>query len=29
MTRIEGDTWFTWSPEEMFDFLADPRNEPA
>ena len=29
MTRIEGDTWFARSPEEMFAFLADPRNEPA
>lgn len=29
MTRIEGRTSFARSPEQMFDFLADPRNEPA
>jgi hypothetical protein len=29
VTRIEGRTAFARAQEEMFDFLADPRNEPA
>jgi hypothetical protein len=29
VTRIEGRTLFARTPEEMFDFLADPRHEPA
>jgi hypothetical protein len=29
MTRIEGRTTFTRTPEDVFDFLADPRNEPS
>jgi carbon monoxide dehydrogenase subunit G len=29
MTRIEGRTSFARTPEEIFDFLADPRHEPA
>jgi hypothetical protein len=29
MTRIEGRTSFARPPAEVFDFLADPRNEPA
>lgn len=28
MTRIEGRTTFARTPEDVFDFLADPRNEP-
>lgn len=28
MTRIEGRTRFTRTREEVFEFLADPRNEP-
>ncbi|MBD0292631.1 MAG: hypothetical protein ICV70_03525 [Jiangellaceae bacterium] len=27
MTRIEGSTSFERPAEEVFDFLADPRNE--
>lgn len=29
MTRIEGRTSFARTPEDVFDFLADPRHEPA
>lgn len=29
MTRIEGRTTFTRTREDVFDFLADPRNEPS
>lgn len=29
MTRIEGRTTFARRPDEVFDFLADPRHEPA
>jgi hypothetical protein len=29
VTRIEGRTAFARAQVEMFDFLADPRNEPA
>jgi carbon monoxide dehydrogenase subunit G len=29
MTRIAGLTTFARTPEEVFDFLADPRNEPS
>lgn len=29
MTRIEGRTSFARNPEEVFDFLADPRHEPT
>jgi len=29
MTMIEGRTSFARTPEEIFDFLADPRHEPA
>lgn len=29
MTRIDGRTSFARTPEEIFDFLADPRHEPA
>lgn len=29
MTRIEGRTRFNRTPEDVFDFLADPRNEPS
>lgn len=29
MTRIEGRTSFARTREDVFDFLADPRNEPS
>jgi hypothetical protein len=29
MTRVERRTSFARTPEEIFDFLADPRHEPA
>jgi uncharacterized protein YndB with AHSA1/START domain len=29
VTRIEGRTTFARPPDEVFDFLADPRHEPA
>jgi hypothetical protein len=29
VTRIEGLTTFIRAPEDVFDFLADPRNEPS
>jgi carbon monoxide dehydrogenase subunit G len=29
VTRIAGRTSFARSPEDVFDFLTDPRNEPA
>ena len=29
MTRIRGSIWIARPPEEVFDFVADERNEPS